>query len=171
MSSSGHLPALLFFFGLAGAGKTYVGQLVAQKFAYYFYDLDQDITPAMKQAIAEKRAFTDEIRDEYFQKISERISALQKEHPRLLVCQAAYKEKHRQWLKSRHPDLEFIWVQARPEVIVQRLVERGDAITPDYAEVLLKSFEKPSSGKMIENGMQTEEVLLSSFLRLFEISA
>ena len=61
--ASGKTPDYVFLFGLAGAGKTYCGRLIAEELGYFSYDLDVDCTPQMRAAIAEGRPFTDQMRD------------------------------------------------------------------------------------------------------------
>ena len=54
---------IFFLFGLLGAGKNFVGKLFAEEFDFTFYDADQDLTAAIKEAIADHREFTEQMRD------------------------------------------------------------------------------------------------------------
>ncbi len=92
--SSYSLPNILFLFGLSGAGKTFCGHLLSDRLGYFCYDLDRDCTPAMQEAIALGRPFTEEMRDEFFKIVCRRIEELKGEHSKLVVMQAAYKERH-----------------------------------------------------------------------------
>lgn len=134
----------LFLFGLAGVGKSFLAEHIAKKYAYYLYEGDDDITPDMRNAIAEKRHFTDEMRDEYFRIVADRILELQKKHQNIVVAQGLYKNKHRHYLMSRIPDLQFVWVQASQEKILERLQQRdGIAVSPEYAKKIQANFEVP----------------------------
>lgn len=136
-------PAILFLFGLAGSGKNYVARLIVRLAGYHHYDADADITDEMRQALEEGRPFTDEMRDRFFQILADRIVELHKVHPRLVVTQAVYKQRHRDYLLSRIPDMEFIHIQADDAVIKQRLAQRKHGVDRNTAAILRPDFEPP----------------------------
>jgi gluconokinase len=165
--SSSAYPAVVFLFGLSGAGKNYCGRLFAPKMEYFFYDLDADLTPAMRSAIAEGRPFTDEIRDEFFDVVIERISQLKEVHPRLLLAQGAYKERHRIRVKNAHPGLEFLWVDAPDAVILSRIEKRGGGVSSAYASSIRVNFEAPTGGTRVLNDGVSDELLWERFKACF----
>ena len=161
------LPALIFFFGLAGAGKTYCGNLVSARLGYHCYDLDADCTPEMREAIAHGKPFTEEMRDNFFAIVTQRIAELRSSHPKLLVMQAAYKERHRALVASHHPGLRMVWVDAPYELISQRLKARGDAVSAQYASRIRANFEAPADGLRLVNDVADPEEILARFRGLF----
>jgi len=56
-------PATLFFFGLAGSGKSFVGDLIGELANWHVYHADDDLTDEMRLALDEQRAFTNPMRD------------------------------------------------------------------------------------------------------------
>ena len=64
---------VLFFFGLAGAGKTYVGQVAGEHLGWPVYEADTDLLEEMHTAIREKTLFTDEMRAKYFAVVKDNI--------------------------------------------------------------------------------------------------
>ena len=104
------IPNLVLLFGLSGAGKTFVGELVSRELGYFYYDLDLDMTPAMRTAIAAKRSFTEAERDEYFDLVARRIQEIATQHPRTVFTQGVYKERHRELLRRRVPGLAMVWI-------------------------------------------------------------
>jgi gluconokinase len=166
-TSQDNLPQILFFFGLAGAGKTYCGNLISARLGYHCYDLDADCTPGMRQAIAEGAPFTDEMRDEFFAIVSQRIGELKALYPKLLVMQAAYKERHRDLVEAQHPGLRLVWVDAPDELIARRLHARGDAVSAQYATRIRANFQTPTSGPRLVNDVADAEQVLARFLELF----
>lgn len=155
-----HAPAVLYFYGLAGVGKSFVGDLVGKHTGWPVYHADSDLTDEMKQAIAEKKSFTPAMRDRYFAIVAERILELRRMHLHLIVTQATYKAEHRNFLMTKIPDMALILVTAAPDIIVDRLRARGDAVTPEYAATMAKNFESPpSSAKCIKNEGGEVEIL------------
>lgn len=169
--SQEHLPALIFFFGLAGAGKTYCGNLLSSRLGYHCYDLDSDCTQEMRDAISEGRPFTERMRDDFFVIVTRRIGELKAKHPKLLLMQAAYKERHRALVVSDHPGLRMVWVDAPDELIAQRLQARGDTVSAQYASRIRANFEAPATGLRLLNDVADPNELLSRFKGLFASKA
>jgi gluconokinase len=134
----------IFLFGLAGAGKSFLAKHICRKFGYFLYEGDEDITPAMRSAIANKTDFTDEVRDEFFYIMAEKIITLQRVHEYVVIAQGLYRNRHRNYLLQTISGLELVWVHASDELIRERLIKRdGIAITPEYAIAIRKNFEIP----------------------------
>ena len=156
-------PDLIFLFGLSGAGKSYCGKLFASRLGYEFYDLDTDMTPAMRQAISEGRPFTDEIRDEFFEVVCKRIGELRREHRKIVFAQGAYKELHRGKVRFAHPSIEFIWIDAPDDIIVARIKARGIGVSSAYAASIRAHFEAPLGGRCIVNDGTPDDALWERF--------
>lgn len=134
----------IFLFGLAGVGKSFLARHIAHTFGYYLYEGDEDITPAMRTAIACKTEFTDSMRDEFFEIMTKKILDLQKQHAHLVIAQGLYRNRHRKYLIKHIPGLQLVWVVASNPVINERIMKReGIAIAPDYAKSIQKNFEEP----------------------------
>jgi gluconokinase len=164
---SDRIPNLLFLFGVSGAGKTFVGDLVSRKLGYFHYDLDQDLTPAMRAAIAAKRSFTEAERDEYFEVVRARINEVATLHSTVVFTQGAYKERHREFLRKHIPLLRTIWIKAPHDVIHERLRTREGGVSADYADTIERNFEAPLSGMALLNDAVSVEELWERFDELF----
>ncbi len=153
---------LIFLFGYPGVGKNFIGQLLEEKYGFYFYDADLDGTEAMKQAIAEHRLFTDEMRDEYYRIVIDRIRELRKKHPKLVIAQGLAKNKHRAWFREAFPGMKFLWVDCDEALMINRLKQRTApiVITEDYALMVKSIFETPDFDcPKIENNSNKEMLL------------
>jgi gluconokinase len=147
-----YAPQILFLFGLSGSGKSYVGELIAELASWHVYHADQDITQAMKLALAEQRPFTPKMRDEYFLLVAERMLTLRQRHKRIVVTQAVYKQKHRDQLMKQVPDMEMICIEASDQQIFQWLNCRDQGISGASAAALRMDFEPALKGtKIIHN--------------------
>jgi gluconate kinase len=155
-----HAPAALFLFGLAGGGKSYVGNLIGRLAGWFVYHADDDLTDEMKLALAEHRPFTEPMRDRFFAIVIENILALQKQHPQLVVTQAVYKQRHRDLLAAQIPNLELVCVTATDTVIFQRIKKRDEGITIESAAALRADFQIPApSCKVITNDGGTTDII------------
>ena len=150
-------PPALYFYGLTGSGKSYVGDLLG-KAGWRVYHADSDLTPEMKEAIQKKQLFTPEMRNEFYQVVANRIIELLAHGSRLVITQATYKREHRALLQRRIPSMALICVTASPARIAERLKSRGDLITQEYAAQIAKNFEPPLPGELVlaNSGGDTE---------------
>ena len=155
-----HAPAVLFFYGLAGTGKTHVGQLASRLSGRFFYDADTDISDAMKQALAQQRPFTDAMRDEFFPRVVQRIRSLQQQHGALVVTQGVYKQRHRDYLRHAIADMDMVCVSCSDTVLHQRLAARAQGISPASASALLADFEPPEPGMRVLHNDSDDAALL-----------
>lgn len=160
---------VFFLFGLLGAGKNFVGKIFAEEFSFTFYDADQDLTPAMKDAIANHRQFTEEMRDEYFEIVIRRIAPLKQEHQKLVVAQALFKNRNRGQIMLHFPEIKFVWVQADELLLVKRLGERqGHRADTRYGEIVNQLFEIPNIPHEILINNEGKEEVIQQIARLLE---
>ena len=153
-------PDLLFLFGLAGAGKSYVGNLIGELEDWYVYHAGDDLTDEMLLALKEKRPFTERMRDDFFPVVVERILALSQEHKRIVITQGVYKQRHRDYLIEIIPKMEMVCVDASNQFIQQRLGDRATGISNASAEALRRDFEQPDSKtKVITNQDGPTEII------------
>jgi gluconokinase len=156
-------PVVFFLFGLAGAGKSYVGDLIAKHFNLEVYHADADLLPEMREAIKQKQAFTDRMRDRYFEVVAKKINERIKTGDSLVVTQAAYKKRHRDYLAQQVQDIKFIYIKSPDELIFSRLLKRGDHVTADYAQVLRVNFEAPEDSAATILNVGSDSDLIEQF--------
>lgn len=160
-------PAILFFFGLSGSGKSYVGDVIGRYAGWEVYHADDDITPAMRSALAQAQPFTDEMRTAYFSALKGKILERRRQAPRLVVTQGAYKRRHRNFLLEHVPDMEFVWVTAPDSLIAQRIARRSGGIALQSAAALKADFEQPPAGTKVVRNDGGDHEIIRQLNRLF----
>jgi gluconokinase len=145
---------LLIFFGKTGAGKSYAAEIFAEKFGFYLYDADRDLTVEMREAIVNGLVFSDGMRNRYLEIVKEKTAKLLSINSKVVLAQGLFKNKHRRILMKAFPFAVFIWVDADDKVIEERIVERSSSVTIEYARRINPLFEKPDfkCEKVINNG-------------------
>jgi len=134
----------LFLFGLAGVGKSYLAKYLSAHHGFYQYEGDDDVTPAMRQAIETGQHFTNEMRAEFVGILANKILELQRTHEKIVVSQGLYKNAHRKYLLDNVPNLQLVWVKASDAVMLERIKARGGVeITEEYAKSIRVNFEEP----------------------------
>lgn len=155
-------------FGLAGAGKNYVGQILSQNSNFYFWDADGWITVEMLSCIQQNAAFTQEIIDQYFSLTMDHLETLKMQYDNIVISQAFYKNKNRHEFLSRFPESQFIQVRADFEIIHQRLARNKNSYSLDYLKQISINFEEPNHPSfLIDNQIESnDESLVAQFMTI-----
>lgn len=135
-----------FLYGLSGVGKSWVADRLGEHFGWPVYHADHDITPAMKQALAESRPFTPAMRDAYFEQlailIKQRLAAAGHNQD-IVISQGAYKRRHRQFLADQIANFRPVWIDAPESLWTERIQQREEGISLCSARALQADFEPP----------------------------
>lgn len=152
---------IIIVFGLAAAGKNYVGKVIAKYFDCHYEDADQWLLDEMKQCILAKQNFTIPMLSEFTNKVIGNIKNLKQKYSNLVISQAFYRSDNREAILKNFPneDLIFIQVNASDEVILERLKRRGDWVCPEYAAGMRKYFEEMDNALVINNNLGESEIL------------
>ena len=136
-------PTLFVTFGLPGAGKTYAARLF-EHFGFTMLDGDDDLPDVMRYAIATQQPINDDMRDQFFKRISAHVEQLLPKHPKLVVAQTFIKEKYRQRFLEHFPYAKFVLVEAADSIRERRLERRtNQPLEPDYTRKMIALFEPP----------------------------
>ena len=155
---------IIILFGQTGSGKSYVGQLLANYFNYYFWDADEALPTEMRKYIKSKQSFTDEMRVNYIKIIINKMNELHSKHPALIISQGLYKEKNRNEILRHFPKALFIYLKADSKIIFQRIKSRQNEVDEEFALRILKNFELPLlKHQILLNNDDTDEFILEQF--------
>lgn len=135
---------LLILFGLPGAGKSFAGRLLRDRFGFYFHEADDDIPDDYKRAVAAGQVVDDVRRDAYHRGLLDRLAELHAAHPRLAVAVPLLRDRHRRWIQERFAESVFILVQCEPARWRARLANRTHTVGLDYAEKIISLYESPT---------------------------
>jgi gluconate kinase len=154
---------LIILFGLAGAGKTYVGKVMANALPKtIFQDGDEWLTAEMLAAINARLPFTNNMRRHFVEIMVNEIRELQHRYPghNLVIAQGLYKQESRNFLIENFPKAIFIEVRSQLENIKRRLYSRNDLISFDYAIYLGKGFESMPGSLVLQNDKDGDEEII-----------
>jgi gluconokinase len=151
----------IILFGLSGSGKNFIGEILQKHFNFYFWDADTALPAPMRECIAEKRPFTQEMRDSFTRIMIANIAELKKTHKKLAIAQALYKEKNRLEIQAAFPAIELLHVTADLENIIARLTYGNNAIDAKYAKMISVNFEKPVlMHHVIDNNSDADAIIM-----------
>lgn len=157
---------LIILFGLAGAGKNFVGEILSQEFDFYYWDADQILTKSMLEAIKHKAIFSQQMRDDFTQSIIANIPVLRKKSKKIVISQALYKEQNRIQLLKAFPDACFVHVVATDQIRFERIKNRDNSVTEDYAALISTEFELPQLKHHVINNIANSEYVTKQLMTI-----
>ena len=146
--------------GVAGSGKTTVGQALAQRLGWAFYDADgfHPIENISKMASGIPLDDTDRI--PWLTSLQALIAAsLQQERPAVLAC-SALKESYRRTLLEGRSDVLLVYLRGDYDLIWSRLAARQDHyMKPEMLQSQFDVLEEPADVLTVDIGMSVEEIV------------
>ncbi len=138
---------VVVIFGVSGAGKTTIGELLAQELHWKFYDAD-DFHPQVNIDKMERgEPLTDEDRQPWLQSLREAITrSLAANENAVLAC-SALKRKYRELLRV-NGDVKFVFLHgSRARIADQLKQRRGHFIDPALLASQFADLEEPESSE------------------------
>lgn len=139
--------------GVAGAGKTTVGSLLARRLGWAFFDADDFHAPANVAKMARGEPLDDTDRAAWLDTLAALIDRLLREQrPAVLAC-SALRASYRARLCGRHGDAEvrIVYLHGDPDLIRSRLEARhGHFASAGLLPSQLVTLEEPQNALVVE---------------------
>jgi gluconokinase len=140
--------------GVAGAGKSTVGIMLARELGWDFFDADDFHSDANREKMARGAALTDEDRAEWLAT----LQTVLRENARCVLACSGLKEAYRRILADEQ--IRFVYLRGSYELIRTRLEKRAGHYMPVQ---LLKSqfeiLEEPADALVIDIALSPEEII------------
>jgi gluconokinase len=159
--SSGGVGRVVILIGPAGAGKTTIGQRLAQELRWAFVDADSFHSLANIEKLAKGEPLADEDRGPWLESLRQAIEGwLSTQRCVVLAC-SALKRRYREALHVS-PDVYFVYLRAHSDVLRQRLEERrGHIARVGILSSQLADLEEPGPDEalVIDANQEPERVI------------
>jgi gluconokinase len=141
---------IVIIMGVAGSGKTTVGQALAAATGWEFNDADWFHSAAAQEKMSRGEPLTDADRAPWLQTMREAIAQwIQAEKNAILAC-SALKASYRQILCYNDPQVKLVYLQGSYELIEQRLRDRiGHFMKADLLQSQFNTLEEPTDAEAI----------------------
>ena len=146
--------------GVAGSGKTTVGELLAQRLGWSFYDADT-FHPAENIAkMANGTPLNDSDRAPWLAALHALIStSLKEDRPGVLAC-SALKKSYRQQLLEGNEEVQFVYLKGSYDLIWSRISQRNDHyMKPQMLQSQFEALEEPTNALTFDVSMPVEEIV------------
>ena len=146
--------------GVSGSGKTTVGQALASKLGWDFYDAD-DFHPLENIAKMENGIpLSDSDRVPWLAALHHLIeSCLEQNQPGILAC-SALKERYRQRLMDRNDGVQLVYLKGSYELLWSRMSARKDHfMKPEMLKSQFEALEEPVDALTVDVSRSVDEIV------------
>ena len=161
----------MIIFGVSGAGKTTLGNLLARELGWAFYEADDFHSPANVEKMRAGIALTDKDRWPWLESLSELVKRSLATGENAILASSALKKKYRDRLQVG-ADVRFVYLRGGYELIANQLRHRrGHFMNPALLQSQFADLEEPRPAEgaiVIELGRSPSELVdqIKSRLRL-----
>ena len=153
-------PTGFIVMGVSGSGKSTVGQALAEKLGWDFFDADDFHPPENIAKMAAGIPLSDSDRTPWLAALSDQLFTTLKagRHP-VLAC-SALKESYREKLLDGKAGVEVIYLKGSYELLWARMSGRqGHFMKPEMLKSQFATLEEPQNALIVEVSMPLEEML------------
>lgn len=134
-------------FGVAGAGKTTVGELLARGLGWKFYDADDFHSQANVEKMRRGVPLTDEDRQPWLERLRELVEQSLAANQSMVLACSALKKKYRDQLRASS-DVKFVFLRGSRARIAEQLKDRrGHYFDPKLLDTQFADLEEPISAQ------------------------
>jgi len=139
---------LVVVMGVAGVGKSRVGELVARGLELPFHDADAFHTEESRRKMAAGIPLTEADREPWLQDLARRMGEWEAEVGAVVAC-SALRRHHREVLASAG-QVRFVFLDADAETIRERIAQRkGHYMPPKLLDSQLATLEPPGPDEAV----------------------
>lgn len=165
---------IVILMGVAGSGKTTLGQRLAETLNWQFVEGDYFHSQANVAKMRRGAALTDADRWPWLKAIRAEIERFQASGNSVVVACSALKENYRTILAGKSPDtIKFVYLKVEPAVLRSRLKQRsGHFMKAHMLESQLATLEAPEKAVVIDIEAETTlETLVAQICLRLNITA
>jgi len=157
---------ILIITGVAGAGKTTIGKILAKKLGWKFYDADDFHPQSNIEKMRRGVSLNDEDRRPWLEALRRLIG--QQKSPAVIAC-SALKQSYREYLQEGRGDVKFVFLKGDRELIRERLEERaGHYAKADLLEGQFGALEEPEDA-LTEDVSRDAEAISDDIIRQLKL--
>ncbi|MDR8067590.1 gluconokinase [Burkholderia cenocepacia] len=142
---------ILIAMGVSGAGKSLIGEMLAERLSCSYTDGDAFHSAANKEKMHHGIPLTDEDRWPWLRTIRAAIEEKQRAGERAVFTCSSLKRSYRDVLRGADTDVRFVYLKGSFEVLQERLKSRtGHFFDPSLLKSQLDTLEEPGPDEAIE---------------------
>ena len=137
-------PCAIVVMGVAGSGKTTIGEKLAERLGWTYEDADKFHPKANVEKMSAGHPLTDEDRWPWLQAIADEIDRVCKQQGQLVIGCSALKRAYRDVLVHGRDDVRIVYLDGTRELIARRLKARkGHFMPPALLDSQFSTLQPP----------------------------
>lgn len=145
--------------GVAGAGKTTVGALLAREAEWKFHDADALHPAANVEKMRRGEPLDDTDRGPWLAAVRAIIERAVARGENAVIACSALREAYRAMLRVR-PDVVFVYLKIDPALAGERLLNRtGHFMNPSLMQSQFEALEEPASALEVDASAPPKEII------------
>lgn len=146
--------------GVSGCGKSSVGQTLASRLGWSFYDADDFHPPENVAKMASGTPLDDSDRAPWLSTLHDLISSsLREDKPGVLAC-SSLKERYRQQLLDGNESVQIVYLKGSYDLIWSRMSARKDHyMKPHMLKSQFEALEEPSNALTMDISMSIDDIV------------
>jgi gluconokinase len=158
---------VVIIMGVAGAGKTTIGRMLAAELGWRFVEGDELHTPAAVEQMRAGRPLTDADRESWIAALHAIVAAAADRREPLFLSCSALKERYRHTLRGDLRRVRFVYLKADPDTLARRLANRpGHFAGPALLPSQLADLEPPTDAITIDGTRPADQIVQTIRLEL-----
>src|SRR5215813_11410351 len=159
---------IVLIMGVAAAGKTTIGKILAQRLGWEFADADDFHSQQNKEKLRRGIPLTDGDREPWLKAIHEAMVGWVAEKRNLVLACSALKERYREALDVG-PAMRVVHLKGSYQLISERLAKRtGHFVSPALLASQFETLEEPEEAVVVDVSATSEEIVERIVLGLAE---
>ncbi|RQS24976.1 gluconokinase [Burkholderia sp. Bp8992] len=158
---------ILIAMGVSGAGKSLIGEMLAERLSCSYTDGDAFHSAANKEKMHNGIPLTDDDRWPWLRTIRAAIEEKQRAGETAVFTCSSLKRSYRDVLRGTDTDVRFVYLKGSFEVLHERLKSRtGHFFDPSLLKSQLDTLEEPGPDEAIEVSIElTPEQIVDQVMR------
>ncbi|MBV8532996.1 MAG: gluconokinase [Verrucomicrobia bacterium] len=153
-------PRAVILMGVAGSGKTAVGEKLAESLHWVFLDADNFHPPANIEKMKHGIPLNDDDRVPWLHRLHDELQRRLAEGQSVILACSALKESYRSTLRDHVSPLTFVYLDIDAETIRSRLQHRSAHFFPkELMESQFATLEKPKDAIIVDARKPLEAVV------------
>ncbi len=141
---------VIVIMGVAGAGKTTIGELLATRLGWAYHDADAFHPPANVAKMRDGTPLTDEDRAPWLARLNELAKSASGAGQSIIIGCSALKARYRERLAAGVESMRFVCLKGPQGLVAQRLAaRRGHFMPPGLLDSQFAALEEPADAIVV----------------------
>jgi gluconokinase len=150
---------VVILMGVAGSGKTTVGEVLAQRLGWRFYDGDDFHSARNRDKMRRGEPLTEEDREPWLEALRELITRCEREGENAVLACSALKRAYREELTGGSREVRLVYLKGPRDLIARRLAARhGHFFDPALLQSQFDALEEPSDALAVDVAGTPEQI-------------